>query len=100
MLSEYKRVNFYQHLCSIIERLLKVNRRGILVFTRFLKEAERLEKTFGCCAIVSGSTPKSEREQILEKFKAGDIKVVANVGVLTTGFDYPDSIRSFSPVPP
>ena len=90
VLTEYKRVNFYQHLCNIIERLLKVNRRGILVFTRFLKEAERLEKTFGCCAIVSGSTPKSEREQILEKFKAGDIKVVANVGVLTTGFDYPE----------
>ena len=90
VLTEYKRVNFYQHLCNIIERLLKVNRRGILVFTRFLKEAERLNQTFGCCAIVSGSTPKSEREEILGKFKAGEIKVVANVGVLTTGFDYPE----------
>ncbi len=90
VLTEYKRVNFYQHLCNIIERLLKVNRRGILVFTRFLKEAERLNQTFGCCAIVSGSTPKNEREEILGKFKSGEIKVVANVGVLTTGFDYPE----------
>ena len=90
VLTEYKRVNFYQHLCNIIERLLNVNRRGILVFTRFLKEAERLNQTFGCCAIVSGSTPKNEREEILSKFKSGTIKVVANVGVLTTGFDYPE----------
>lgn len=90
VLAEYKRVNFYQHLCNIIERLLKVNRRGILVFTRFLREAEKLERSFGCCAIISGSTPKSEREEILQKFKSGQIKVVANVGVLTTGFDYPE----------
>ena len=27
---------------------------------------------------------------ILRKFKAGEIPVVANVGVLTTGFDYPE----------
>ena len=27
---------------------------------------------------------------ILRKFKSGEIKVVANVGVLTTGFDYPE----------
>lgn len=29
-------------------------------------------------------------EHILEAFKAGEIPVVANVGVLTTGFDYPE----------
>ena len=29
-------------------------------------------------------------EEILGKFKSGEIKVVANVGVLTTGFDYPE----------
>lgn len=27
---------------------------------------------------------------ILRQFKAGEIPVVANVGVLTTGFDYPE----------
>ena len=39
---------------------------------------------------MTGETPKREREEILEQFKAGEIKVVANVGVLTTGFDYPE----------
>jgi DNA repair protein RadD len=39
--------------------------------------------------VVSGTTPKGEREDILQRFKSGRIKVVANVGVLTTGFDFP-----------
>lgn len=90
LLSEYKRINFYQLLCDIIQRLLNAQRTGVLVFTKFIKEAERLSRTFDCCAIVSGSTPKSERERILSAFKRGEIKVVANVGVLTTGFDYPE----------
>ena len=79
---------------SIVQRLMNpksgVKRKGILVFTRFLKEAERLTWSIPGTAIVSGETPKKEREHILEAFKAGEIPVVANVGVLTTGFDYPE----------
>ena len=40
--------------------------------------------------MVSGDMPKCERERILEDFKAGRVRVVVNVGVLTTGFDYPE----------
>ena len=65
-------------------------RKGILVFTRFLKEAERLVWSISGCAIVFGDTPKNERERILSEFKNGSIPVVANVDVLTTGFDYPE----------
>lgn len=39
---------------------------------------------------VTGDTPKSERREILEAFKRGDIKAITNANVLTTGFDYPD----------
>lgn len=92
---EYERIDFYGWLVSIIQRLINnrvtgIKRRGILVFTRFLKEAERLTWSVPGCAIVSGDTPKAERERILNAFKAGEIKVLANVGVLTTGFDYPE----------
>lgn len=91
---EYERIDFYGFLVSIVRRLLnpKVGgkRKGILVFTRFLKEAERLAKSIPGTAIVSGDTPKATREMILRQFKAGEIPVVANVGVLTTGFDYPE----------
>lgn len=91
---EYERIDFYSYLVNIIQRLMNPKqggkRKGILVFTRFLKEAERLVWSISGCAIVSGDTPKNERERILLEFKNGTIPVVANVGVLTTGFDYPE----------
>ena len=94
VVKEYERIDFYGFLVSIVQRLMNpkngIKRKGILVFTRFLKEAERLTWSIPGTAIVSGETPKKERERILEAFKAGEIPVVANVGVLTTGFDYPE----------
>lgn len=91
---EYERIDFYSYLVSIVQRLLKPKRggarKGILVFTRFVKEAQRLADTIPNCAVVSGETPKVERERILTEFKSGNIPVVANVGVLTTGFDFPE----------
>lgn len=95
VIQEYERIDFYGWLVSIVNRLLYnrktgIRRKGILVFTRFLKEAKQLTWSIPGTAIVSGDTPKKERERILEAFKAGEIPVVANVGVLTTGFDYPE----------
>ncbi|MBP1616145.1 MAG: helicase [Bacteroidetes bacterium] len=91
---EYERIDFYSFLVSIVQRLMNPieggKRKGILVFTRFIKEAERLTYSIPGCAIVSGETPKATREMILKHFKSGEIPVVANVGVLTTGFDYPE----------
>lgn len=92
---EYERIDFYSFLVHIVQRLVNnqktgIKRKGILVFTRFLKKAERLTYSISGCAIVSGDTPKGEREKILEAFKAGEISVVANVGVLVCGFDYPE----------
>lgn len=40
-------------------------------------------------AHVDGSTPRSERQHLLESFKSGRIQVLTNYGVLTTGFDAP-----------
>lgn len=94
---EYERSGFYDQLTSTTLRVLnpknKIPRKGVLVFTRFTEEAVRLNAKLQSkgiqAAIVTGETPKKEREAILEKFKNGIIKVVSNVGVLTTGFDYP-----------
>lgn len=94
VIREYERIDFYGYIVHIIKRLMNPirggKRKGILVFTRFLKEANRLVESIPGTAIVSGETPKKERERILEAFKQGEIPVVANVGVLTTGFDYPE----------
>lgn len=87
----YREINFNNTLEGIVRRLLVAGRKSILVFTRFVEEAVYLARALGAgAAVVSGDTPKSEREAILAAFKAGELSVVANVGVLTTGFDFPE----------
>ena len=94
---EYERSGFFDKLTATTLRVLKpkngIPRKGVLVFTRFVEEAENLVgklKLKGVsAAIVTGTTPKVERERLLNDFKSGKIKVVANVGVLVVGFDFP-----------
>ena len=90
----YVEQEFGTSVRDIVIRLLHpktgVPRKGILVFTQFVEESMALVEQVEGVAIVTGETPKKERERILEDFKAGRIKVVTNVGVLTTGFDYPE----------
>lgn len=92
---EYQRTRFAENLLATTQRLLNpksgILRKGILVFTRFIEEAETLVNGIGPCArIVTGNTPKEERENIIRAFKQGEVKVVVNVSVLAVGFDYPE----------
>ena len=95
---EYERSGFFDKLTATTLRVLKpksgIPRKGVLVFTRFVDEAEDLVRKLRSknipADIVTGNTPKAEREWILEKFKSGELRVVANAQVLTTGFDYPE----------
>jgi DNA repair protein RadD len=41
------------------------------------------------CEAVFGETPQAERERIIDDFRAGRIRALVNVMVLTTGFDVP-----------
>lgn len=87
----YSKVGFSNKLLEITERLLKAGRKEILVFTRFIDEAQWLVDNLNVSSeIVTGKTKKKDRERILNNFKSREIKVIANVGVLTTGFDYPE----------
>jgi superfamily II DNA or RNA helicase len=40
------------------------------------------------CGYLDGQSPKEEREEVRAAFASGRLKVVANVGVLTTGVDW------------
>jgi len=42
------------------------------------------------CGFVCGGTPASERDKTIARFKSGELKYLANVNVLTTGFDAPN----------
>ena len=94
LFEEFQRVNLQDHLVNIVMRLQHpksgIPRKGILVFTKFLEESENLCRSIDDCEMLSGETPKKERERIIKDFKSGKIKVLTNVGVLTTGFDYPE----------
>ena len=98
LLAEYERSGFYETLFNTTMRVLHpksgVPRKGILVFTRYTREAEvlvqNLAKKNVNAAVVSAETPKREREKLVRKFRSGEIDVVANVGVFVVGFDYPE----------
>jgi DNA repair protein RadD len=70
------------------------NRKSVLIFAssiqhglhvqRVIQEDHRLP-----CGFVCGDTPDGERDRLLQEFREGRLKFLANVNVLTTGFDAP-----------
>lgn len=67
--------------------------RKTLIFTPTVAMAHHTAEVFceaGYAAeAVDGTTPPEERRDILERLHTGDTRIVANVGVLTEGFDEP-----------
>lgn len=41
-------------------------------------------------AHIDGKTPKSERNEVIRKFRDGEIKIITNVDIIGEGFDVPD----------
>lgn len=78
----------------IVEEWLdKAGERKTIVFCSTIQHAKDLCETF-CnynvsADVVTGDTPKDDREHILDELANGDIQVVVNVAVLTEGFDAP-----------
>lgn len=67
------------------------DRAGVMLFAATRQHAREVMESLPpeLSEIVTGETPKKEREEILKKFKARRIKYLVNVSVLTTGFDAP-----------
>lgn len=64
--------------------------KHVLVFCSSVEQAEGLSEIVDGSAVVSAKTSKAERERIVEEFRSGAIQTVFNVGVFTTGFDFPE----------
>lgn len=64
--------------------------KSLLVFCATTTQAIDLSKIIKGSGVVLGTTPKNQREQIVNDFKSGKIKTVFNMGTLTTGFDHPE----------
>ena len=93
--------------CREIVDLTK-DRKSVLIFTTSVEHckhvAEKIQEYSGQeCAIVTGSTSPGERAEIIARFKGEfvpadlfgqakpQLKFLANVNVLTTGFDAPNT---------
>lgn len=83
------------------------DRKAVLIFTTSVEHCEHVAEKITAfsgqeCAIVTGSTSATERAEILARFKGEQVpddffsfkpplKFLANVNVLTTGFDAPNT---------
>lgn len=84
----YKSIDMPSRIAKTAYSVLK-KRSNILIFCALIEEAISVQKKIPGSAVLTGETKKIEREMILSQFKNGKIKCLINVGVLTTGFDYP-----------
>jgi len=71
------------------------DRRSILIFTSGVRHGRHVvdvmrERHGVECGFVCGDTPSAERAAILKRFRSGDLRYLANVNMLTTGFDAPN----------
>jgi superfamily II DNA or RNA helicase len=69
--------------------------RPALCFAVTVLHAQHLAETFAHfrvrAAMVCGETPSEERRRLLHAYEQGEIEVLCNVGVLTEGYDAPQT---------
>jgi superfamily II DNA or RNA helicase len=79
----------------IVECITGSDERSILFFANSVAHAEemaaRLHLAGIAAAAVSGRTPTSARRWYLERFQHGELRVLCNHSVLSTGFDAPQT---------
>lgn len=73
--------------------VLGAERKSWLIFCAGVKHATHIAeivRRYGVsCETIFGDTPSAERDRIVSDFKAGKIRALASMGVLTTGFNAP-----------
>ena len=82
----YERNNIHRRIIGALNYYSA--RKHCLVFVPSVEEAERIAADYPGAEVVSGKTPKKERERIISEFKSGNIRVSVNCLVLSVGFDY------------
>lgn len=84
----YKSIDMPGVIVQYAKKLLSI-RPNLLIFCSLIEEAQAASVRIPGSVVLTGETKKEAREKILSQFKSGKIRCVLNVGVLTTGFDYP-----------
>ncbi len=89
--SRNKELNIY---AKIGKTIYNTDSKRILVFLTTVKETYILNELLKLgdisSANISSYNTKKERDGIFKDFKSGKIRVLINVGICTTGFDFPE----------
>lgn len=76
---------------TILRTIAEAQKRykSILVFCSTTEQAKTLQKVMKRSELVLAETKRSQRSDIIGRFKSGKLQTIFNVGTLTTGFDHP-----------
>jgi DNA repair protein RadD len=70
------------------------DRRSIALFCATLENAGHVAAGMCergiACQVIDGTMAQEDREDILERFRSGELRALASVGVITTGVDIPN----------
>lgn len=87
----YDKTSFDQKLIKVVKRLIEIKQTPMLVFVKFVKEAETLANALGSIAtFVHGEMDIKERDRRVKGFKDGTTPVMVNVGIFLVGYDHPE----------
>ncbi len=92
-------IDYNKTILDLVKKCMtKYGREKILIFANSVEHATQLSQIIRInfnrdfkinSAVVTGNTRPGQRRKIIEDFKNGDVSVLVNFGVLTTGFDVP-----------
>jgi DNA repair protein RadD len=88
ILTEMNRVCISDLIIQEIDEAVRT-RNSVLVFVQFVEVLEKITAKRPDLFYLTGETNSADRSDLLQRFGSGELKVLLNVGVLTTGFDYP-----------
>jgi DNA repair protein RadD len=75
---------------KIIKRISELpDRKSILIAVPSIDEAKELSTRLPSCEAVFSGMPDSDRDRIIEDFKALRLRIVVQVTILSVGFDHP-----------
>jgi len=79
----------YEIIKDVVEH--SAGRMGVMIFAATVQHAKECMESLPPenSRLITGDTPKAERKQIIDDYKARRFKYLVNVAVLTTGFDAP-----------
>ena len=80
---------------EIVDAVRTGGRRACLVFASGVEHGKHVTRVIenisgGECGFIDGQTPTLYRDQMIRRFREGDLAYLVNVNVLTTGFDAPN----------